>query len=241
MRLLDLFCGAGGCAVGYHRAGFAEIVGVDNRPQPRYPFAFVEGDAMSVMQHFLRGGELEDKTGKLWHLADIDAIHASPPCQAHSCLRHMTKKEYPDLIAPVRDLLMRTSKPWVMENVKGAPFPYAIELCGLMFGLKCYRHRLFETSFFAWAPQHKPHKLPATGNKSVNKNIARGLGPRTREQCVRDGLAVVTATGHCGTYAGPLLGLDWGLTQEEISNAIPPAYTAFVGRQLMDHLRYRQS
>ena len=143
-RLLDLFCGAGGCSVGYSRAGF-DVVGVDNRPMPRYPFTFVQGDALEYLA--AHGGE-------------FDAIHASPPCQRYSVLAAMhPDREYPDLLQPARELLEASGKPWVIENVETAPmereanlFGFGVLLCGSMFGLgvpRGYlrRHRCFETSF----------------------------------------------------------------------------------------------
>src|SRR5688500_14342326 len=122
-RLLDLFSGAGGCSVGYHRAGF-DVVGVDVRPQPRYPFTFHQGDALE----FCRA-----------HAHEFDAIHASPPCQAYSVSRHINAgpdaKQHPDLVDATREELERARLPWVMENVVGAPMHRPIVLCGLMFGL----------------------------------------------------------------------------------------------------------
>ena len=115
MRLLDLFCGAGGSAVGYHRAGFDEIIGVDNRPQPRYPFAFVKADALEFVKSFGAG---------------FDAIHASPPCQKYSITVHIRKNEsrtYPDLIAPTRKCLRAVGRPYVIENVIGAPLQRSVE------------------------------------------------------------------------------------------------------------------
>src|SRR5262245_29670527 len=108
--------------MGYHRAGF-DVVGVDINPQPNYPFHVVRDDALE----FLRTGSWVDR---------YDAIHASPPCQAYSVLRRANPDaQYPDLIAPTRELLEQTGLPWVIENVPGAPLAYSIELCGSMFGL----------------------------------------------------------------------------------------------------------
>ena len=129
-RLLDLFCGAGGCSVGYYRAGF-EVVGVDIVPQPNYPFEFYQADALGF-----------DFDPGWFH-----AVHASPPCQAYSSLRGFTTTEYPQLIEYVRELLIQTGLPYVIENVVGAPLINPIRLCGSSFGLKVWRHRLFETSF----------------------------------------------------------------------------------------------
>jgi len=135
MRLLDLFCGAGGAAVGYHRAGFDEIVGVDIKPQPRYPFTFVQGDALDWAE--INGN-------------DFDAIHASPPCQAYSQAAQSQRnngKAYPDLLAPTRDILSKLRTPWVIENVPGAPMRSDFVICGCRVGLPLRRVRLFETSW----------------------------------------------------------------------------------------------
>jgi DNA (cytosine-5)-methyltransferase 1 len=111
-RILDLFCGAGGAAMGYHRAGF-EVVGVDIAPQPHYPFKFVQHDALKVLANVARDGHALGEY--------FDAIHASPPCQAYSDLRHRTRGEYPELVSEVRNYLRATGLPYVIENVPGAP------------------------------------------------------------------------------------------------------------------------
>ena len=146
-RLLDLFCGAGGAAMGYHRAGF-EVVGVDIKPQPHYPFEFHQADALT------------------YPLDGSDAYHASPPCQGYSIMRHLPwlkNKEYPLLISPIRERLSSTCKPYVIENVVGAQKIAKMQagwLCGGMFGLNFYRHRLFETTFFWFQPGHPKHQQP---------------------------------------------------------------------------------
>ena len=167
MRLLDLFCGAGGAAWGYHLAGFEEIDGVDLAPQPRYPFNFIQCDALEYLAE---------------HGAEYDAIHASPPCQGYSIMHNLPwlrGREYPRLIKPVRDLLNEIGRPWVLENVMGARWGcknlvniskqigYDITdhgmkanyLCGRMFELPFYRHRLFESNWLWMAPQHPRHAL----------------------------------------------------------------------------------
>jgi DNA (cytosine-5)-methyltransferase 1 len=140
-RLLDLFCGAGGAAMGYSRAGF-EVVGVDIEPQRRYPFEFIKGDAIVGLESLLARG--------LDHylLCDFDAIHASPPCQAYGSLRALNPtKDYPRLIEPTRELLVAIGLPYVIENVPGAPLIDPVRLCGSMVGLPIRRHRLFECTF----------------------------------------------------------------------------------------------
>src|SRR3990167_3259097 len=136
-RLLDLFCGAGGSAVGYSRAGFDDIVGVDNRPMPRYPFTFVQADALEYVAE---------------HGREFDAIHASPPCQGYSVMRNLPwlkAKEYPLLIEPTRELLEAFGKPWIIENVMGAKLR-AGWLCGTMFDLPIFGHRYFESRGWLW-------------------------------------------------------------------------------------------
>ena len=169
-QLLDLFCGAGGAATGYHRAGF-DVVGVDIEPQPRYPFTFVQADAMT------------------YPLDGFDAYHGSPPCQDYSKNMKCFVKPgaYPRLIEPTRERLKATGKPWVIENVVGAPLPtqtdlfgaHGVELCGSMFGMRIFRHRLFETSFPIVAPRGCDHSLlPQNPHKAENRKRWRQiLGP----------------------------------------------------------------
>ncbi len=129
MKLLDLFSGAGGAAMGYHRAGF-DVVGVDIKPQPRYPFEFHQADALEYVAA---------------HGHEFDVIHASPPCQRYSRATRMsgTEENHPDLLQPSIDALEKTGKPYVVENVPGAPMKNYLMLCGTMFGLRVFRHRLF--------------------------------------------------------------------------------------------------
>src|SRR5690348_4826231 len=130
MRLLDLFCGGGAAAEGYHRAGFDEIVGVDINPQPHYPFTFIQADALT------------------FPLDGFDAIHASPPCQDFAQTRYIVSRrgrEYPRLIAPTRERLIASGLPWIMENVEGAPLMNPVTLCGTALGLRVRRHRLFRS------------------------------------------------------------------------------------------------
>jgi DNA (cytosine-5)-methyltransferase 1 len=162
-RLLDLFCGAGGAAMGYHRAGF-EVVGVDIRPQPHYPFEFHQGDALT------------------WPLDGFDAIHASPPCQAYSITRNLPwidRSKHWDSIPPTRTVLADATVPWVIENVVGAPLD-GVMLCGQMFGLRngdkpVYRHRLFESPVFLMAPGHPKHFEAIQSGHQTRGRIKAGV------------------------------------------------------------------
>lgn len=200
-RLLDLFCCAGGAGMGYAKAGF-DVVGVDINPQPRYPFEFHQADAMT------------------FDLSGFDAIHASPPCQAYTVLGGREDlSHYPDLVDAVRDRLQASGKPWIIENVPGAPLRDPITLCGAMFGLRSYRHRLFESSVPLTAPHHPRHAV------RVNRR-----GENRRQHWDSGGF--ITITGDVGVYCGPeAMGVDW-MSGNELSQAIPPAYTEFLGWQL---------
>ncbi len=226
-RLLDLFCGAGGAAMGYHRAGF-KVVGVDINPQPNYPFEFIQADAMDVLE-----GRIEIRMGYFGLWDGFDAIHASPPCQAYSVLRRANPgAEYPDLVAPTREKLEQVGLPWVMENVPGSPVRASIVLCGSMFDLgagerQLRRHRLFELSHAMLQPECR-HKGEAVG--------VYGGGPTGRytfENGIRKGLK-----GRRGGYQGTMderreaMGIDW-MRSQELNQAIPPAYTEWIGSQLL--------
>src|SRR5258706_980930 len=140
-RLLDLFCGAGGAATGYHRAGF-DVTGVDIKEQPRYPFEFFQGDAMEYLEALT------------WHRADLQrlvAIHASPPCQVFSVATQRARTNHDDLLTPTRELLEATGLPWLLENVPDSPMRADYKLCGCMFGLgRLRRQRWFETSWYGF-------------------------------------------------------------------------------------------
>lgn len=207
-RLLDLFCKAGGCTKGYQRAGF-HVTGVDIDPQPRYcGDAFVQSDALEYVAK---------------HGHEFDAISASPPCQGYSRMRHVTGREYPLMIPMVRHMLRKTGRPYVIENVEDAPLIDDILLCGTMFGLKTFRHRKFETSFFMMAPPHITHTL-------FGKASGQGR-PVTAEK------QYITVTGNfSGIETGKrAMGIDW-MSKRELTQAIPPAYTEYIGRHLMEVL-----
>lgn len=212
-RLLDLFCGAGGCAMGYHRAGF-NVVGVDNRPMPRFPFEFHQGDALEFLAA---------------HGSEFDAIHASPPCQAFSALRHLRpEREYPDLIEQTRALLEKTGKPWVIENVPNSPLRFGILLCGSAFRLRVRRHRRFESSarldgvFCVHSHQGRPIDVSGTGGRRINRRPNDHGGNTNKPRTIQE--------------ARDSMGIDW-MTRKELSQAIPPAYTEYIGRQLIQRLQ----
>lgn len=211
--LLDLFCGAGGAAMGYHRAGF-EVVGVDIKPQPYYPFEFVQHDALTVLEAIP------------FSLGKFAAIHASPPCQAFTVYgnnREHVRQDHLDLIDPTRRLLERTGKPWVMENVPGAPLRAPITLCGTSFGIPVRRHRLFESS------------VPLKGLPCDHGRFADRVYPGSSNR--PNGRTVA----NIGEYRVPLdeqricMQVDW-MPLAELSQAIPPAYTEHIGKQLLEHL-----
>ena len=220
-KLLDLFSGAGGAARGYQLAGF-DVVGVDIEPQPHYPFGFHQADAL----RFLQGWLSEDRPGRGIETC-YAAIHASPPCQRFSDLakRNGNADDWPDLIEPVRELLKATGLPYVIENVEGAPLIDPVVLCGVSFPeLRVIRHRLFESNVSLEAPPHKPHPLVFTHDK--RKAHYGQLDQDTS-------YVQVTGGGNC-TVANKrdAMGIDW-MDGHELNEAIPPAYTEFIGAQLM--------
>lgn len=204
-RLLDLFCCAGGASTGYHRAGF-EVVGVDIESQPRYPFEFHQADAMT------------------FPLDGFDALAGSPPCQMYSrALRHMAA-EQPMLIDAVRDRFAASGLPWVIENVEGAPMPrqgdlfgaHGVMLCGSSFGLRVFRHRLFETSFPvpALTCSHKglamnPHNV--AGRERMYEEFGRGDPEKV---WLRE------------------MGVEW-MNRHEGRESVPPVFTEYIGAHLM--------
>ena len=208
MKLLDLFCCAGGAAMGYYRAGFTDITGIDIRHQPRYPFKFIQADALEYLAA---------------HGHEYDVIHASPPCQAYSvCSAFPWVGEYPQLIEPVRELLKATGKPYIIENVPGAPLQEPIMLCGTMFDLKMFRHRLFETSFFMLSIPHAKH------TERVGKNgfvCMAGHGDAGRGRIPADHRSVAAWKRAAR--------IDW-MTRDELAEAIPPAYTQWIGERLLE-------
>lgn len=202
MKVLDLFCGAGGAAVGLHQAWpDAEIIGVDVKPQPRYPFRFVHADAMQLN----------------WNLSIFDFIWASPPCQRYTqMLNHglTDRSSHPDYVAEVRERLLASGVPYVIENVPHAPLLDPVMLCGEMFDLRVTRHRLFETSFPISQPAHPQHR-----------------GRHHRK--VGDGGYYYRVYGHevGKKHWGAAMGIDW-MKPPELAQAIPPAYSRYIAQQL---------
>ena len=212
--LLDLFCCAGGAAKGYEEAGF-DIFGVDIVPQPNYPFGMIVADVMTLPPAFFD---------------EFDAIHASPPCQAYSDLaaRNGNADDWPQLVEPVRDLLQSSGKPYVIENVEGAPLIDYVVLCGTMFpGLRVLRHRLFEANFRIVVPPHRPHPICHTLDK---RKAHYG------KTCEWTDFVSVNGGGNCTVAAAhDAMGIDW-MTKKEINEAIPPAYTRWIGEQLITEI-----
>lgn len=207
-RLLDAYCGAGGAARGYQLAGF-HVTGVDHRPQPRYVGdEFVQDDALDYLAA---------------HGHEFDAIHASPPCHDHSTLSARAGKNGTgSLLQLTRLALDELALPYVIENVPGAPMRPDIILCGEMFGLRTIRHRWFELGdWWALCPMHPPHTARTSSRKRMRDWLA-GLH--------------VSVTGDVSTYVGrEAMGIDW-MTGAELSQAIPPVYTCWVGERLLAQL-----
>lgn len=214
-RILDLFCGAGGCSVGYEQAGF-EVWGIDHIDQPNYPYPdrFLKKDALFML-------ELAIDTGDIRNFA---AIHASPPCPAYSLASHYhgVQGNHPDLVDPTRVLLKQTGLPWVMENVEGSPLRRDIVLCGEMFGLRVHRHRVFEIEgFLSQYLPHVPHKLKgAKHNCHIEEGVARLVAGNMANRA----------------DAADAMGITWPMSTKELANAIPPAYTRFIGEQLRQQI-----
>jgi len=192
--------------MGYYRAGF-DVVGVDIEPQPHYPFTFYQLDAMT------------------FPLDGFDAIHASPPCQKFTAYRRRgagVGDGYPDLVAPVRERLERSGSPWVMENVARSPVRPLVHLCGSSFGLDVQRHRWFETNVPMMSPPcvhgiWKPRFPCATNRTNLRRTVEIGVW--------RIPLPIQQAA----------MGVDW-MTLDELTEAIPPAYTEYIGGQLLEAL-----
>lgn len=217
MRILDLFCGAGGAAVGYHRAGF-DVVGVDIAPQPNYPFKFHQKDA------FLFAMVMAD---------EFDAVHASPPCQGYTGLTTGTnagRTAQPKLVGRTRQLLEALGVKFVIENVQGSDVRRDLTLCGEMFGLGVIRHRYFELGGWSMpTPAHVKHR----GRVQGWRHGVYHEGPYA---------AVYGDGGGKGSLDDWRAAMDtpWMQTRHEIAESIPPAYTEHIGASLLDHLERTQ-
>jgi len=210
VRLLDLFCGAGGAAMGYYRAGLTDITGIDNRPMPRYPFNFIQADALEYLAE---------------HGQEYDVIHASPPCQAYTKAAEQWRQEgkvYPDLIGITRRLLVAIGKPYIIENVRYAPLINPFMLNGAKFGLFIHRDRYFECSF----------EIPLVMLPQNKRAVKMGRPVKAGD--------VIQPVGHFSNaqYAREQMGIDW-MTTAELAQAIPPAYTEWIGRRLLERLEGR--
>jgi DNA (cytosine-5)-methyltransferase 1 len=220
-RLLDLFCGAGGAASGYHRAGF-DVVGVDIKPQPHYPFEFIRADALAWLQ---------DACEPEFAPVDFDAIHASPPCQGYTQLAAVNTKlgrtrRHAKLVDATRALLMGTGLPYVIENVVGAPLIEPVRICGTSFGLPLRRHRLFESNV-------ELEGRPCEHHRFTTPKYWTGWRPRGER---RLSTCVQVYGNAAGKHEWPAaMGIDW-MTNDELREAVPPAYTEHIGAQLMVHL-----
>lgn len=200
-KALDLFCCAGGASEGLYRAGF-DVVGVDIEPQPHYPFPFIQADAMSMA------------------ISGFDFIWASPPCQAYTLCQRIRDNDHPDLVEPTRAMLRASGVPYCIENVVGAPLIDPIELCGAMFGLRTYRHRLFECSFPITAPPHPEHTAPL-----------RKMG-----RPVREGEFIHVVGNFSGAQtARDAMDIQW-MPRDKLREAIPPSFSQYIGRAALEHM-----
>jgi DNA (cytosine-5)-methyltransferase 1 len=211
IRVLDGCCGAGGAAVGYHQAfteaGYdIDITGVDVHPQKNYPFRFWQGD---IIEHLMRHGR------------EYDFIHVSPPCQDYTIASKIYRNKGKDygtawLLPAVYEILQRTSVPWVIENVVGAPMHAPVRLCGSMFGLNVVRHRLFDSSHMLYPKGqclHTGTEITVTGHGTPSWN------------------RIKYGKNNSAADSRAAMGIDW-MNRAELSQAIPPAYTRWLGRQI---------
>lgn len=209
-KLLDAYCGGGGCSIGYHRAGF-EVFGVDIAAQKNYPFPFFQGDAIEFIRRF-------------GHLFDV--CHASPKCQGFSNTWHIHKRadQLINQVPETREALLGTGKPYIIENVPGSPLKSALILCGTMFPeLRVQRHRMFETwPFVLWMP---PVPCNHWGKTSGGGNFT-GSFERTP-------FISVAGAGYKKADGLVAMGVDWKVTQKELSQMIPPKYTEFIGNEVL--------
>ncbi len=223
MRLLDLYCKAGGASKGYADAGF-EVTGIDIKKQKRYPFTFIQADCLEILQD-------------LDYLRTFDVIAASPPCQTHSRTKHLRDAQGGtttkiDLIPQTREALIASGKPYVIENVPGAPLIKPVQFCGSSFGLKVRRHRLFESNLELTGSvcKHKEQGKPIGVYGAMN-DTAQGLDKTTGKYVIGG------STAKTVEEAREAMGIDW-MIWGELVEAIPPVYTYTIGKQLIDVLGF---
>lgn len=228
---VDLFCGAGGASMGLHRAGF-EVIGVDVKPQPRYPFRFIQADALQF-------DFAKHRPVFVW---------ASPPCQKFSPLafRWDNHDEHPDYIDPIRQRLKawaRSGGLYAIENVEGAPLNISLRLCGTMFpGLKVIRHRIFETNFILGAPgPHGYHPLVDIYDRRTHHYHDKKPPDLFNAFPGRKHVMFTTVTGHTSSLklSSEAMGIDW-MTKKELNEAIPPAYSQHIGAAALARLRKKK-
>jgi DNA (cytosine-5)-methyltransferase 1 len=210
LKLLDLFCGAGGASMGYAQAGF-EVTGIDVKHGKRYPFNYIKADVRDYLNND--------------YLSQFDVIAASPPCQTHSATRHLRNAQGKsttkvDMIEEVRQALVNSGKPYVIENVVGAPLMHPVLLCGSAFGLKVRRHRLFESN------------LQLAGTECNHKAQGKPVGIYGS---MRDEIPNGGHTAKTMQQANEAMGISH-MIWSELVEAIPPAYTHYIGKQIKDLL-----
>jgi DNA (cytosine-5)-methyltransferase 1 len=211
--LWDLYCCQGGAGKGYHDIGF-EVIGVDIKPQPRYPFRFIQANVLDFLRENLYGPFSSGRT--------VAAVHASPPCQLDSDCQRIQGRDHPDLIGPTRDLLLEFGVPYVIENVRGAAAKLRdpAMICGPMVGVDMYRHRYFETNWPLSVPPHAAHTAPQVkmGRPAKAGEYIQAVGNFSGVQQARE-----------------VMEMPWA-NRDGLREAIPPAYTRYIGEQLMRHL-----
>lgn len=229
VNLLDTFSAGGGCSAGYQAAGF-DVYGIDLDPQPSYRHPFHRGDALHVLRTLLDGGTIDFGDGRL-ALGDFAVIHASPPCQGYSTITPDHRRDaWPRLIAPVRELLVETGLPYVIENVEGAKRELRdpARLCGSSFGLEVRRHRWFESNVWLTGlpcrHTEAPDPVGVYGDHWDSREFLRPDGSRRG--------AKATSLEH----AKAAMGIGWDVTWHDLIEAVPPAMTEFIGLQLKDAL-----
>lgn len=225
-RILDMYCGDGGAAMGYHQAGF-EVVGVDIRERHRFPFRYVQGSVLKLRPAWIR--------------KNFQAVHASPPCQAHTTLKSMHGEageyHHKDYLPETRELLEDLGLPYIIENVPGAPLIDPVQLCGSAFGLALRRHRLFEAGGglelegsgceHKWQNRHKVYNVASYRDGAGRRDHASGtIGVYGGGQGLGEGEVTLWKVA---------MGIDW-MGKEGLAQAIPPAYTRYLGKQVLAQL-----